>query len=244
MPQERRNLRIIEIATGLMLILSVLTMLVSVLLGFDYTLPNATFSEDIDFLKDSISRQQVSAIAWLVAAGVNLVFLPVYLLMFHRFQIGMHILNSFFILAMAFFFFMLGIKELYIADITAKLIGSDPEVGDALTTEILLSIRQVQLSLKLGLTAFGAFATIFTISRFSEVKFPVFGSTLTFLAAPVVITFTWLNPDHLLMTSSLAVAWTGLLIIGARFVTLGLKEKILPGATPATPKSPDQYGKK
>jgi hypothetical protein len=45
----------------------------------------------------------------------------------------------------------------------------------------------------------------------------------------VVVTFSWLNPDHILMTSSLAVAWTGLLIIGARFVTLGLKDKELPG---------------
>jgi hypothetical protein len=230
MPQERRNTRIIEISTGLLLILSVLTMLVAVLLGVDYTLPNATFSEDIDFLKDSVSRQQVSAISWLVAAGISLVFQPVYLMMFHRFQLGVHVVNSLFILVMAFFFFRLGISGLHIAGITSQLIGPDVEMSDAFTTEILMSIRQVNLFLKLGLTAFGAFATTFTVARFSEVKFPVFGSTLTFLAAPVVVTFSWLNPDHILMTSSLAVAWTGLLIIGARFVTLGLKDKELPGA--------------
>lgn len=235
MPQERRNLRIIEITTGLMLILSVLTMLVSVLLEVDYTLPNATFSEDIDVLRDSVNRQEASAIAWITAAGINLLFLPVYLLMFHRFQTGVHILNSLFILTMAFFFFRLGLTGLHIADITSKLIGTDPELGDAITVEILRSIKQVRLFLKLGLTAFGAFATIFTIAKFSEVKFPVFGSTLTFLAAPVVITFTWLNPDHLLMTSSLAVAWTGLLIIGARFVTLGLKEKVPKGRSGPEP---------
>jgi len=236
MPQERRNMRIIEITTGLLLILSVLMMLVAVLLGVDYTLPNATFSEDIDFLRDSVSRQQVSAITWFVAAGVILVFQPVYLMMFHRFQVGVHILNSLFILAMAFSFFRVGLSGLRIADITSQLIETDPELGDAITTEILMSIRQVKLFLKLGLTSFGAFATIFTVARFSEVKFPVFGSTLTFLAAPVLITFTWLNPDHILMTSSLAVAWTGLLIIGARFVTLGLKEKALRGAsTEASP---------
>jgi hypothetical protein len=230
MPQERRNTRIIEITTGLLLILTVLTMLVAVLLGVDYTVPNATFSEDIDFLKDSVSRQQVSAITWLVAAGVALLFQPVYLMMFHRFQVSVHILNSLFILAMAFTFFRLGISGLRIADITSQLIDTDPGLGDAITTRILLSIRQVNLFLKLGLTAFGAFATIFTVARFSEVRFPVFGSTLTFLAAPVVITFTWLNPDHILMTSSLAVAWTGLLIIGAKFVTLGLKDKLVPGS--------------
>jgi hypothetical protein len=213
-----------------LLILTVLTMLVAVLLGVDYTVPNATFSEDIDFLKDSVSRQQVSAITWLVAAGVALLFQPVYLMMFHRFQVSVHILNSLFILAMAFTFFRLGISGLRIADITSQLIDTDPGLGDAITTRILLSIRQVNLFLKLGLTAFGAFATIFTVARFSEVRFPVFGSTLTFLAAPVVITFTWLNPDHILMTSSLAVAWTGLLIIGAKFVTLGLKDKLVPGS--------------
>lgn len=213
----------------MLLILSILTMLVAVLLSVDYTLPNATFSEDIDFLRDSVNRQQVSAVTWLVAAGISLLFQPVYLMMFHRFQVGVHVLNSLFILVMAFFFFRLGTSGLRIAGITSQLIGTDPDLGDAITTDILMSIRQVNLFLKLGLTSFGAFAIIFTIARFSEVKFPVFGSTLTFLAAPVVVTFTWLNPDHILMTSSLAVAWTGLLIIGTKFVNLGLKEKVLPG---------------
>ena len=225
MPQKRKNWRIIEIITGLILILAVLTMLVAVLLSFDYTIPNATFTEDIDFMKDSILRQRVSSISWLVAGGASLLFLPAYLLMFHRFQIGMHILNSVFILMMSIAFFWLGTAGLHIATVTARILDTDLLPGDAVTMEILENIRLVHLLHKAGLTAFGIFATIFTVARFSEVKFPVFGSTLTFLAAPILITFTLLNPDHLLRTSALAMAWTGLLIIGARFVTLGLREK-------------------
>ena len=52
---------------------------------------------------------------------------------------------------------------------------------------------------KIGMTAFGAFASLFIISRFSKLKFPIFGSILTFLAGPVIIAFAWLNPDHILL---------------------------------------------
>ncbi len=223
MPVKRRNIRTIEILSGFFLILTVLSMLTAYLLKFDYSVPNATFEEDIDFILDNILRQRISAITWLIAGSVATFFIPLYLLMFHRFQKGMHILSSFFILAMAYAFFQMSLNEFYVARATTEGLNEKMKIGDATTTGILIAIRNVLLWQKIGLTAFGAFTTVFTISRFNEVKFPVFGSMLAFLAAPVLITFTWMSPDHLLMTSSLAATWMGLLIIGTRLVNRGMK---------------------
>src|SRR6056297_2968189 len=215
---KRKNIRYIEIITGLFLIMSVISILVAFLLRFDYTVPNATFEEDLDFLLDNIARQKISAISWIIAGSVNLLFLPVYLIMFHRFQKGMHLLSGFLILVMAFTFFRRGIIELQLAELTSLSLGAGTSPGDLVKTAILINLRKILLLLKIGMTAFGAFTTVFTISRFSDVKFPVFGSIIAFLAGPVIITFTWLNPDHIIMTLALAAAWSGLIIVGAKFV--------------------------
>ena len=225
MSAKRKNIRNIEIITGLFLIMSVISILVAFLLKFDYTVPNATFEEDLDFLLDNITRQKISAISWIIAGSVNLIFLPVYLIMFTRFQKGMHLLSGFFILVMAFTFFWRGIDELQLAELTSQSLGTGNSPDDLIRTTVLINLRQILLLLKIGVTAFGAFTTVFTISRFRDVKFPVFGSTIAFLAGPVIITFTWLNPEHIIMTLALATAWMGLLIVGAKFVTTGLAAK-------------------
>ncbi len=222
---KRKNIRNIEIITGLFLIMSVISILVAFLLKFDYTVPNATFEEDLDFLLDNITRQKISAISWIIAGSVNLFFLPVYLIMFHRFQKGMHLLSGFLILVMAFTFFRRGVVELQLAELTSLSLREGTSPDDLVKTAILINLRQILLLLKIGITAFGAFTTVFTISRFRDVKFPVFGSTIAFLAGPVIITFTWLNPEHIIMTLALAAAWMGLLIVGAKFVTRGLAAK-------------------
>ena len=205
--------------------MSVISILVAFLLKFDYTVPNATFEEDIDFLLDNISRQKVSAIAWIVAGSFGLLFLPVYLIMFHRFQKGMHLLSGFLILLMAFAFFRAGIAELQLAELTQRWLDNGVVLDGMAKTAILINIRQILLLLKIGITALGSFTTVFTISRFSEVKFPVIGSIIAFLSGPVIITFTWLNPDHIIMTLALAAAWSGLIIVGTKFVTKGLADK-------------------
>lgn len=225
MSVKRKINRNIEIVTGLLLIMSVISILVAFLLKFDYTVPNATFEEDIDFLLDNISRQKVSAISWIVAGSFGLLFLPVYLIMFHRFQKGMHLLSGFLILLMAFAFFRAGIAELQLAELTQRWLDNGVVLDGMAKTAILINIRQILLLLKIGITALGSFTTVFTISRFSEVKFPVIGSIIAFLSGPVIITFTWLNPDHIIMTLALAAAWSGLIIVGTKFVTKGLADK-------------------
>ncbi len=227
MSVKRENIRFIEVTTGFFLIMSVLSILVAFLISFDYTLPKSSFEDDMDFLTDSITSQKISAIAWIVAGSVNLFLLPFYLILFQRFQKGMHIFNGLIILAMAYSFFRLGITELSIASLSILPAVNTLSMESIENTEFLLSIRQSIILLKCGISLFGGFATVFTISRFSEVKFPVFGSILAFLAGPVIITFTWLNPDHILMTSALALCIIGLLMIGGRLVNKGLHAKTI-----------------
>ncbi len=223
---KRKLGRNIEIIAGLFMILSAISMLVAYLLKFDYTIPNATFEEDIDFLLDNISRHKVSAILWIVAGSLNLLLLPFYLLMFHRFQKGMHILNAFFLLIIAFSFFRAGFGEIQLAGLTMETAGISLQTGDPQSVAILINIKQILLLLKIGITAFGGFITILTISRFRKVKFPLIGSIMAFMAGPVIITFTWLNPDHLVMTLALAAGWGGLILVGAQFVIIGLTAKL------------------
>ncbi|MCF8346086.1 MAG: hypothetical protein K9G38_02650 [Bacteroidales bacterium] len=228
MSKKRSKSRSIEIITGLFLILSVITMMVAFLLNFDYTVPNATFEEDVDFLMDNLSRQNTSAVLWIITGAVSLFFTPIYLIMFHRFQKGMHLLSSFFILCMSFAFFNIGLRELHIARILYRSLETDVVLNQMITLDVLRNIKYILILFKSGITAFGAFATVFTISRFRDVKFPVFGSTLVFISGPVIVTFTWLNPGHIIMTLALAAAWTGLLIIGSKLVVRGLQKKEKP----------------
>jgi len=225
MSDKRDYTRFIEVSTGLLLILSVLSVLLAFLMNFDYTSPNASFEEDLDFLNDNLMIQQISAILWIIAGSVIFVLLPFYLILFLKFQKGMHIFNSLVIMATALSFFKLGITGIGIYNMSEAVATENVQEAPLIAETYLINIRQSLLLLKIGLSLFGAFATIFTISRFSEVKFPVIGSALTFLAAPVVITFTWLNQDHILMTSALAILLTGLLIIGSRLVNKGLEVK-------------------
>jgi len=145
--------------------------------------------------------------------------------MFHRFQKGIHIFNSFVLLLLAGLFFQLAVNEFYIARVTARILEGVSELSEALTTSILEAVRRILFLQKLMLTAYSTFCLLLVVSKFREVKFPVFGSTLVFLAAPIAITFTWMNQDHLLMTLSIAATWTGSLLIGVRLVMQGLKKK-------------------
>jgi len=73
--------------------MSVLSVLVSFLLNFDYTIPNATFEEDIDFLKDNTTSQRIGAISWITAGVFNLILLPFSLVLLQLIGLGMRIVH-------------------------------------------------------------------------------------------------------------------------------------------------------
>jgi hypothetical protein len=223
MSLKRRNTRYIEVSTGFILLMSVLSVLVSFLLNFDYTIPNATFEEDIDFLTENITSQKISAISWIIAGAFNLIFLPFSLILFQRYLRWSHILSGLFILTLAFCYVNIGINGLNIAWASNQYILDTEKFASTPTALILPKIRHIMMMHKIAVTAFGSFALTIAILRFKIIKFHFTGSSLVLVAAPLIIIFNWINAEHIILTASLAVCWAGLLMIGSKLITKGLE---------------------
>jgi len=78
------------------------------------------------------------------------------------------------------------------------------------------------LLIKIGLTAYGGYIFVLSITIFRRIKFSGFLTILLFLSGPVLIVYTWLNPEHIITTSSLAISAIGLLMTGTKLVNKGL----------------------
>jgi hypothetical protein len=217
--------RFIEVPTGLFFLTTILLVLVSFLFNFDFYNPDTSLEEDIGYLLDSSLRQKLSSITLITAGVANLVFIPLYLMMFHRFQKLIHIFNSFLILVMAFSFFRAGLTGLGIYRMVTGAESVETIIDPASTVlyELLARIRVTILLTKTGITAFGLYSIVLSVSRFREVRFPVFGSMLLILSGPLIVTFVWLNPEHILLTAGLAAATIGFLMIGVTLVNKGLE---------------------
>lgn len=217
--------RFIEIPTGLFFLLTIILILVSFLFNFDFYSPDTSLEEDIGYLFDSALRQKLSAITLLAAGVATLVFIPLYLMMFHRFQKRIHIFNSFLILVMAYSFFRAGLTGLEIFRLveSTESVSEVTDPASLVLYQLLERIRSTTLFTKIGITAFGLYSIVLSVSRFREVRFPVFGSMLLILSGPVIVTFVWLNPEHILLTSALAAATIGFLMIGVTLVNKGLE---------------------
>ena len=139
MPVAGKHIRTIEIISGLLLLLSTVSILLSFLLNFDYTLPHASFEDDIDFISDSISRQRISAISWLITGIIFLLYLPFYLSVFYSFQKGMHLLNGLCILLIAYMAVRGGLTQFEIVMLVGKEAAGDPFISIE-TEKILRSI--------------------------------------------------------------------------------------------------------
>lgn len=222
---KQRKFRRIEIIAGIFMLFSIITFFISYLLSFDFSMSEGNISDDIDFMLDNIVRLQFSAILWLTAGITNLLFLPIYLLFFHRFHKITHIINSLFILIVAFSFYAIGMLQLDIV----KFASSNPMLQDKQNEyfiEIIIRIiRQIKFFYQTGVSSYGAFATILCISRYGNLKLPAFASSITVFAGPVVITLIWLNQGTIIMTTALAFMWIAMVSIGLRLVNWGLKNE-------------------
>ncbi len=217
---KRRKIRKIEVLTGIFLILATLSVLISYLLNFEYISPEHSIEEDMNFLLESTRPQRISSIAWMITAIFSLFLLPFYLITFYRFHRVIHIVNGLLITIMATVFFRTALAGLSIANI----IESFPEnEGIQSVNQVLSLIKDTILLIQIGLTAFGGYVLILSISRFKKAKIPLFGTILLLLSGPVLIVFIWLNPEHLILTSAIATASIGLLITGNKIVNKGLE---------------------
>lgn len=217
---KRGKIRKIEVLTGIILILATLSILISYLLNFEYISPEHSIEEDMNFLLESTIPQRISSIAWMITALFTLSLLPFYLITFYRFHRITHIINGLMITIMATVFFRTALAGLSIANI----VESFPENESIQSVNQVLSlIKDTILLIQTGITVFGGYVFILSISRFKKAMIPLFGTILLFLSGPVLIVFIWMNPEHLILTSAMAAASIGLFISGTKLVNKGLE---------------------
>ncbi len=220
---KRGKIRKIEVLTGIILILATLSLLISYLLNFEYISPEHSIEEDMNFLLESTIPQRISSIAWMTTALITLSLLPFYLITFYRFHRVAHIINGLLITIMATVFFRAALAGLSIVNI----VESFPEnEGIQSVNQVLSLIKDTILLIQIGVTVFGGYVFILSISRFRKARIPLFGTILLILSGPVLIVFIWMNPEHLILTSAMAVASIGLFITGTKLVNKGLGNSV------------------
>ncbi len=219
---KRQIVRIIEVFAGIFLILATLSVLVSYLLNFEFTSPDRSIDEDLNYLFESATQQKTSAISWLITSALFLVLLPLYIIVYYRFNRLVQVLNALLITAMAVLFLRTAMAGFSIADFVKSL----PE-GEILQpgTQLLSYIRDSMLLFQVGLTAYGGLALILGVNGIWKVRLSIFANILLCLSGPVLIIYTWIDPENILLTTSIAVSSIGFLIVGAKLVVKGIKRK-------------------
>ncbi len=221
---KRKNVRIIEVLTGIIIVLAALSVVLSFLFNFEFTGPDHSLAEDLNNLADNTAQQRSSSISWMVTASLFVILLPFYLVIFYRDQPLIHILNSLVITGMAVAFFRASLAGFAVVEIIKALPADQPSQPDP---QVLTYIRDMVMLTRIGLTAYGSFVILLSISRFRKTRFNIFGRILLFLSGPLLVIFTWVDPEHVLFNTALAAASIGLFITGVNFVNKGMVQSIL-----------------
>lgn len=223
MPNNKREIvRIIEVFAGILLILATLSILISYLLNFEFTSPDRSLEEDLNYMSESAAQQKTSALTWLITSVSFLVLLPLYLMVYYRFNRLVQVMNGLLITGMAVLFLRTALAGFSIINIVDTLPeGEILQPGD----QLLSYIRDSVLLFQLGLTAYGGLAILLGINGIWKVRLSIFANILLCLSGPVLIIYTWIDPEHILLTTSIAVSVIGFLIIGAKLVNKGIRRR-------------------
>lgn len=225
MSNKRGIKRYIEILSGFFLPLAVISLMVAYLLKFEYTHPDDTFQEDMEYLFDNLNSQKLSSIAWLVSGSLHLILMPVFLLFFSRFNKWISIITALVILIMAWSFFSIGVNEVKITHFLSQFNSDNIRTSEDEASNILPYLVMIKYYLKIGISATGLFSIILVISRFTKIRLALFGIIMILVSSPMMIFFVWVDENHLLFTLSLAISWSGLMVIGAMLMNYGIKGK-------------------
>lgn len=221
---KREIVRIIEVFAGIFLILATLSILISYLLNFEFTSPDRSIEEDLNYLLESSGQQKTSAIIWLITSVLILVLMPLYLMVYYRFNRLVQVLNGLLITGMAVLFLRTALAGFSISNIVESI----PE-GQVLQpgNQLLSYIKDSIILFQIGLSAYGGLAVLLGINGIWKVRLSIFANILLCLSGPVLIVYTWINPEHILLTTSIAVSAIGFLIVGAKLVVKGIKRRRL-----------------
>lgn len=220
---KREITRIIEVLTGIIILLSTLSLVYSYLFNFEFTDPDPSLTKDLNYLSDNIILQKSSSISWMVTACLYVLLIPFYLIVFFRDQPLIHLLNSFLIIGMSLVFFRASLAGFAVVKIFSELPADQLPQPEP---QLLSYIRDMYQLIWIGLTAFGGYVFLFSICRFRKTRINIFGRVLLLLSGPLLVVFIWLDPEHVLFNTAFAVASIGLLITGARLTNVGMVRRL------------------
>lgn len=207
--------------TGIIIILSTLSIVFSYLFNFEFASPDHSLTDDFSYLSDNITLQRSSSISWMVTACLFVVLIPFYLIVFYRDQPVIHILNSLIITGMAVVFFRASLAGFAVVKTIAALPADHSAQPEP---QVLSYIRDMIQLTWIGLTGFGGYVFLLSIRRFRKARVTIIGRILLFSSGPFLVIFTWRDPEHILFNTALAAASIGLFFTGVMFVNKGVKQ--------------------
>ena len=223
MANRVRSIRYIEIFTGIFLILAVIGALFAMLSDFSIVTPNSTLQEDMSGLSDNIEGLRISTLVRLGCGVLLLLLLPFLMLTFSYHTKVYHYITGFLILLISAYYFLsawAGFRMIsFIRTLpTDFMAGTESEQETAL----LFSVRQIQNLIMVGRMTIGLFLILFAFSKIKAHRIPLFSTVLLLLSGPLIIFFSWYNPEQLILTIAMACAAIGVVVLGLRLINRGL----------------------
>ncbi len=221
--KARGKARRTEVLTGFIIILAAFSFMASLLIDFRFISPYGTTGEDLSFLFEHTQNQLASAVSWLVTALITLLAMPFYLTVFHRKTIILSYLNAILVLGASVGFVMMGIAGLQLHHAMLETMANEELMNDEQTRIAILYIfRDQQLYRHIGSSFLGVFAFGLSLTRFRVRRFPFFSALLLFASGPVLVFFSWYDPEHVIRTAAMAGMLVGILIFSSRLINKGM----------------------
>lgn len=218
-----KHIRRFEVLTGAFLILGVSGMLLAMLSDFSLVTPNSTLQEDMTYLSDNIESLRISAIVRLVCGFLTLVTIPFFLATFAHHTRIYHYINGSLILLISVYYFLTGWMGFQmIAQIGMLPPDYLTDASNQTEMQILLMIRQQEYLVMAGRSIIGLFLVLFSFSKFKARRIPFVSSLLFLLSGPLIIFFSWYDPEALALTTAMAAGAIGMVILGLRLINKGL----------------------
>jgi hypothetical protein len=209
-----------------MVILAAFSYVSALLLDFNFVSPYTTLEEDLSYLANNLTSQQISIWAWLGTAAITFLAIPPFLMLFHKRLRSLHYVNAFLLLGATAGFLLMGISGLQLhQELTLGSISVGLEKADEQTWIRLLGLYQDELFFRrMGSSFVGAFAFGLALTRFKIKRFPLTSMILLMLCGPAMIFFNWYDPEHLIRTVAMAGILIGVAVFSVRIINKGLDE--------------------
>jgi hypothetical protein len=209
-----------------MVILAAFSYVSALLLDFNFVSPYTTLEEDLSYLANNLTSQQISIWAWLGTAAITFLAIPPFLMLFHKRLRSLHYVNAFLLLGATAGFLLMGISGLQLhQELTLGSMSVGLEKADEQTWIRLLGLYQDELFFRrMGSSFVGAFAFGLALTRFKIKRFPLTSMILLMLCGPAMIFFNWYDPEHLIRTVAMAGILIGVAVFSVRIINKGLDE--------------------